>query len=470
MDSNVKKPACSFKNAHAVSDSNENCSTLQAQLRMATDKAQMDVMMLQEAHERKVGLLIDKLRLQRLCLEITKDAVAEIICDLPLLQSVCSELSHSLQSGDAASNFASQRMYDLSQSLGDAGGVGSSQGSMRSVAGTVVCSEGAEAESHKLFLAQQKIRKLESELAVSQDRSKRIAGLEDEMEAYMSIQDHKIQSMQYQICDLMSKLEAERKRNEALCNKQSPRGTSVTVEKGEKSHIMQMKLPSAGQLAEAQAVNQDEGGPKQTAWRGASLIGDPSNVSPIPLISSQRGCSPYNPIEFREWLKDKEEDPNVLSAQRGPRGSVSELANKFEFGRPPSGNDNQVSAAAFDVSEKEITSSPRLIKLSTSAQRSLVQKAISLYDSSGKQRGVSEAKSKALAEVVLMKSNFRPQSSHPVQPHRLGTQLKMGRAASLDCDALNSLGSSTDIGETAVIVCGFQGGDRTPVLSAGLRK
>jgi hypothetical protein len=411
-----------------------------------------------------VGLLIDKLRLQRLCLEITKDAVAEIICDLPLLQSVCSELSHSLQSGDAASNFASQRMYDLSQSLGDAGGVGSSQGSMRSAAGTVVCSEGAEAESHKLFAAQQKIRKLESELSVSQDRSKRIAGLEDEMEAYMSIQDHKIQSMQYQICDLMSKLEAERKRNEVLCNKQSPRGPSVTVEKGDTSHVVQMKLPSAGQLAQAHAVNQDEGGPKQTA----SLNGNLSNASPIPFISSQRGCSPYNPIEFREWVQDKEEDPNVSSAQRVRRGSVSELANKFEFGRPPSGSDNQVSAAAFDVSEKEITSSPRLIKLSTSAQRFLVQKAISLYDSRGKQPGASEGKSMALADVALMKRNGRPQSSHLANPHRLGTQLNMGRAASLDCDALNSLDSSTDIGETAVIVGGFQGGGRTPACESAV--
>ena len=55
-----------LKNAPDVSDSNENCSMLQAQLRMAIDKAQMDVMMLQQGHERKVGLLIDKLRQQRM--------------------------------------------------------------------------------------------------------------------------------------------------------------------------------------------------------------------------------------------------------------------------------------------------------------------------------------------------------------------------------------------------------------------
>ena len=50
-----------------------------------------------------------------------------------------------------------------------------------------------------------------------------------------------------------------------------------------------------------------------------------------PLRSSQRGWSPYNSVEFRESIKDAEGDPDVSSAQRGRRGSVSGLANKFEF-------------------------------------------------------------------------------------------------------------------------------------------
>lgn len=59
-----------------------------------------------------------------------------------------------------------------------------------------------------------------------------------------------------------------------------------------------------------------------------------------PLRSSQRGRCPYNSVvlresiqdaEERESIQDAEEDPDVSSAQRVRRGSVSGLANKFEF-------------------------------------------------------------------------------------------------------------------------------------------
>ena len=415
---------------------------------MATDKAQMDIMMLQEEHDRKVGLLVDKLRLQRLCLEITKDGLAEIRSDLPELQAVCCDLSHALQSGDAGPNHASQRLFDLSQSLGDTGGESSSQGSRRSAAGTVMSSEGAEADSHKLYAAQQKIRKLEAELAVSQERSKRIAGLEDEMEAYTTIQDHKIQDMQYQICDLMSKLEAERKRYDELAKQHSKHWSLGTVQKTDLPHSMQTR--SDDQLAATQTLNQERGA-EQGAWQGADTAGDRSNASPMHLSSQQRGYSPYNPIEFRDSIKDKGGE-----GQRNRR-SVSELASKFEFGRHPLGSDSPVSAAAaFALSEREITNSPRPRKLMTSAlgetasgQSSLVQKAISLYDSRGKQQGASEGK--VLSDGyqtpvdLFTKSNGRPQSSHLSQPQRPQSRSNLGRAASVD-----------STGETIEIPCVFK--------------
>ena len=202
---------------------------------MATEKAQMDLLMQKEEADRKVSSLVAKLRAQRMSLEIAKEGLAEMSTEYSELQGLCYEMSHELQDS-RCSSYTSQRTWDQSQSLGDTGGEESSQGSRRSAAGTEMGSKGNSGDASKLV---SRIRKLEAELVVSQTRSDRIAGLEDEMEAYTAMQDEKIQEMQYQVRDLHSKLEAERQRNEQLAQQHAQLWSSISVERSDLKSSMQ---------------------------------------------------------------------------------------------------------------------------------------------------------------------------------------------------------------------------------------
>ena len=193
---------------------------LQAQLKMATEKAHMDVVMQKAETERKISLLVEKLRAQRMGLEIAKEGLAEMNLEFSQVRDICEDLSQALcQSDCTRTSFASGRTSERLQILGDTGGEASSRGSRRSAAGTV---ENGDAESSKLHSAYMKIRKLEAELTISQERSDRITGLENEMEMYTSMQDAKIQEMQIQIHELHAKLQEERKRNEELVSSVLP--------------------------------------------------------------------------------------------------------------------------------------------------------------------------------------------------------------------------------------------------------
>ena len=408
---------------------------------MATEKAQLDLMMQRAEHDRKVSSLVDKLRVQRRCLDIAKDGLSELDSEILELQHLCCELSQGLNLSDSrCSSHTSQRIFDPSQSHGDTGGEASSQGSRRSAAGTVLGSEGADTDSQKLYSAHMKIRKLETELTVSQERSERIAGLEDEMEAYTSMQDEKIRQMQCQICDLMNNLEAERQRNEVLAHKQthlcSPIGVDIAQSSqwpfllNDKLSVNDTDIQSASDM--------------QTTSRGAQM--SRALASPIQLMASERGFSPYNPIESRGKERIAEEERSEVARQGCKSGSVCQLASRFEargVGNAGCGHHTSMAAALI---EREITNSPRPRKLPVSAMdegssgQTLVQKAISLYGSKGQQPTANESNVKlVIAEMhkvprqVDLLTCMRPSQSAPcAQPLVHRSPINWGRTGSLD--------------------------------------
>jgi len=347
----------------------------------------MDMMMQKSESERKISSLVEKLRGQRMGLEMAKEGLAEMNTELMDVQSLCFELSHAIAYSESrcSSSFTSQRACEQSQGLGDTGGEASSQGSRRSAAGTVC--EGGEIESSKLHSANTRIRKLEVELAVSQERSQRIAGLEDEMEMYTSMQDEKIQEMQVQIRDLHFKLEAERQRNEELAHQHlhhhSHIYSSLAVEKAN-SHSPGDSLHGIGvsQSSDCTRLPGHDLGHSQEREEIAA-------VSPIQLTHRYL---PYHSSET--WQRETERERDGVTSPEVARQSISELASKFESrpgGAVAGASSNNGTMHVGLSSECEITSSPRPQILPPSATgrgsagpKPLIQKAMSLYDSRGK--------------------------------------------------------------------------------------
>jgi hypothetical protein len=344
---------------------------------MATEKAQMDLIMQKAETDRKVASLVEKMRVQRRGLEFAKEELASMTAEFSQMQGLCYELSHGMFFIDSRFPvYTSQRRSDQLQKPGDSIGEVSSQSSWRSAAGTVLGSDG-ESEPFKLLSAQSRIRRLEAELAISQTRSERIAGLEDEMEAYTAIQDEKIQEMQFQIRDLHNKLEAERHRNEELAQQHTELWSSIAgAEKG---------LPASISRSSRQMTNVSEMDGVGSAER------DKAALSPFQVPSTHR-CLPnynpiklqpeYNPIETRERGKEREEEPMRELIRLG-RSSVSELASKFES--------KPVAGCGYSLAEKEITNSPRLRVLPSSvmaggsAQQSFISVSKGKQDSKGRQ-------------------------------------------------------------------------------------
>ena len=338
--------------------------------------------------ERKISSLVEKLRGQRMGLKMAKEGLAEMNTELMDVQSLCFELSHAISYSESrcSSSFTSQRACEQLQGLGDTCGEASSQGSRRSAAGTVC--EGGEIESSKLHSANTRIRKLEVELAVSQERSQRIAGLEDEMEMYTSMQDEKIQEMQVQIRDLHFKLEAERQRNEQLAHQHSHHHShiysSLAVGKAN-SHSVGSSLHGIGvsQSNDCTRLPGHDLGYSQERE-------DIAAVSPIQLTHRYL---PYHSSEIWQRETERERERDGVTSPEAARQSISELASKFES-RPGSAVGASSHNGTMHVglsSECEITSSPRPQILPPSATvrgsagpKPLIQKAISLYDSRGK--------------------------------------------------------------------------------------
>lgn len=376
-----------------------NCRMLQAQLKMATEKAHMDVVMQRGESERKIALLVDKLRAQRMSLEVAKECLAEMNMEVAEVREICE---------------------DLSQSLGDTGGEASSRGSRRSAAGTV---ENGDAECNKLQTACMRIRKLEAELTISQGRSERIAGLENEMEMYTSMQDSKIQEMQGQIRELHVKLQEERQRNEELAST----FPSIDIEGGDlksacRSLIMpaQSSEPLPGHNLDV-TINYQIVDSVRTATSDERELETASPARPNAESNLTRGYSPYNPIENQ--IESRGDLDGNETTQRGyvGRRSVSDLASKFEHRSPSavgfacSANLPALSNHSSAHVEREITNSPRPRILQSAAKaggpstpKPLIQKALNLYDSIGKQQTTGR-KNPADAH------NGRVQSS-PVQP------------------------------------------------------
>ena len=328
----------------------------------------MDLIMQKAETDRKVASLVEKMRVQRRGLEVAKEELASMNAEFSQMQSLCYELSHGMFFIDSRFPvYTSHRTSDQLQKPGDSIGEVSSQSSWRSAAGTVLGSDG-ESEPFKLLSAHSRIRRLEAELAISQTRSERIAGLEDEMEAYTAIQDEKIQEMQFQIRDLHNKLEAERHRNEELAQQHTELWSSIAgAEKG---------LPASISRSSRQMANVSEMDGVGSAER------DKSALSPFQVPSTHR-CHPnYNPIETRERGKEREEEP-IIELIRLGRSSVSELASKFES--------KPVAGCGYSLAEKEITNSPRLRVLPSSAmgggsaQQSFISVSKGKQDSKGRQ-------------------------------------------------------------------------------------
>jgi phage shock protein A len=330
---------------------------------MATEKAQMDLDISHAESDRKIAALVAKLRAQRMNLEQTKDGLGDITSEISELQTIFHELSQQMFSGDAqySSAHASQRVYDL----GDTGGEGSSQGSRRSAAGTV---EGEDCS--KLYMANVRIRKLEAELVLSHERCGRIAGLEDEMEAYTTMQDEKIREMQDQIRDLHSKLDAERQRNEQLAHK----------------------------FSASEAMN-----------RTPSLT----------------GYLPVHPGDREDRMKERHAEPPIPLT----RQSVSELASKFESKTTDRELTSSPRSRALLQTSATVMSGPE--PLIQRVMNLYDSKGTTLYDSKG--RTLHDVKSNQIQIDTFMKapSSPAPQGDNDVYIMSTASSSYSGNAASL---------------------------------------
>ncbi len=386
------------------------CRMLEAQLQMATEKAQMDVAMQKAEMERKVSMLVEKLRSQRFGLEVAKESLSGMSMEFSEVHTIVDEISESMAFSDCG----------RSQSLCDTGEA-SSRCSRRSAAGTV---ENSEGDTTKLQSAYMRIRKLEAELVVSQERSDRILGLENEMEMYTSMQDLKIQEMQCQIRDLHTKLVAERQRNEELVSTVS----SIVIERvDQNSGSSSLNVPSqSGNIPQALGYADATRNAAEFVREAASER-DKDVETPVRLHPEyNRGYSPYNPVEGHVDSGADGEQYEVNQQGLTGRRSVSDLASKFEY-RPASavGFGSQPLPLGHSSAhvEREITNSPRPRILQSplktggpSAPKPLIQKALSLYDSMGKQSSGASRN----ANSVELHSSGRSQSS-PARPSVLST-------------------------------------------------
>jgi len=379
---------------------------LEAQLQMASEKAQIDLVMQKAEMERKVSVLVDKLRAQRFGLEVAKECLSEMNIEFSEVHNIVHEISQSMAFSDCG----------RSQSLGDTGEA-SSRGSRRSAAGTV---ESTEGDSAKLQSAYMRIRKLEAELAVAQERSDRILGLENEMEMYTSMQDLKIHEMQCQIRDLHTKLVAERQRNEELVSTVS----SIVIERVDQksaSSSLHMPLQSGNfphALGHDDAARNAAEFVREVASEREKAVETPVRL--LPEYSSNRGYSPYNPVEGRGESGEDGEQCDVNQRGLMGRRSVSDLASKFEY-RPASavcfGNHPGPSSHTSAHLEREITNSPRPRILQSpvktgvpSTPKPLIQKALSLFDNNQQSTGASRT-----SNSIDLHSSGRTQSS-PARP------------------------------------------------------
>ena len=312
---------------------------LQEQMKKAKEKAHQDLVKNKTENDRKVSSLVEKLRSQRMLLEMAKDGIEDLNAECLEVNARFSELSHFMhcKDGQPASAYASQQVPD--------------HAGRRSVQDTVLqinrpsAAAGLEGDGSPLHAAHAQIRKLEAELAFSKERSQRIAGLECEIEAYNSTQDEQIRGMQRQITQLQEKLEAEHQRYQQLVNN----GVLGLLE----------GMPTMHSTSKPQSGEKDSVAGMFIGSEGAALGSLSTAESPKVSLSASffpfrgHGYSPYvNPSD-----RDGERESKDNSGIPQTRQSVSEIASKFEIGGIVGSSSTVLRAPGRW--EREITASPR---------------------------------------------------------------------------------------------------------------